>query len=67
MVKFDSYFVMETADEMLQVLEVFETVEDTKEVIVTTVQDDCYMKSPPVASCGPVTKPSEVRLTGPAC
>lgn len=53
--------VMEAGDEVLQVLEVCETVEEIKEVIVTKIEDDSVTNLPPVASSGPGTKPSQVR------
>ena len=52
--------VMEVADLVLQVFEVYEAVEETKEVIVTTIEEDSNTNSTPVASCGPGTKPSQV-------
>ncbi|XP_044044173.1 vang-like protein 1 isoform X3 [Siniperca chuatsi] len=51
--------VMEAGDEVLQVLEVCETLEEIKEVIVTTIEEDSNTNSPPVASCGPGTKTSQ--------
>lgn len=57
--------VMEVGEEVLQVLEVCETVEEIKEVIVTTIEEDTNTNAPPVASSGPGTKPSQVRLTCP--
>ncbi|GLD64862.1 vang-like protein 1 isoform X3 [Lates japonicus] len=51
--------VMEAGEEMLQVLEVCETVEEIKEVIVTTIEEDTNTNAPPVASSGPGTKPSQ--------
>lgn len=58
--------VMEAGDEVLQVLEVCETVEEIKEVIVTTIEDDSIANLPPVASSGSGTKPSQVRWRDPA-
>lgn len=52
---------MEAADEVLQVLDVCEAIEETREVIVTTIEEDPIRNSPPVASCGAGTKPSQVR------
>lgn len=57
--------VMEAGDEVLQVLEVCEAIEEIKEVIVTTVEEDSTTNSPLVASSGPGTKPSQVRPRGP--
>nr|XP_040034838.1 vang-like protein 1 isoform X3 [Gasterosteus aculeatus aculeatus] len=50
---------MEAADEVLQVLDVCEAIEETREVIVTTIEEDPIRNSPPVASCGAGTKPSQ--------
>ena len=55
---------MEAAEEVLQVLELGEFAEEIKEVIITTVEEDSN-NSPPVASSGPGTKTSQVRLSGP--
>ncbi len=56
-----SLTVMEAGQEVLQVLEVCETVEEIKEVIVTTTEDDPVTNLPPVASSGPETKSSQVK------
>lgn len=56
--------VMEAGDEVLQVLEVCENVKEIKEVIVTTIEEDSNTNSPPVASSGPGSKPSQVRQRG---
>lgn len=68
--------VMEAGDEVLhsppamemgdvfQVLEVCETVEEIREVIVTTIEEDSNTNSPPVTSSGAGTKPSQVRQRG---
>ena len=56
---------MEAGDEVLQVLEVCEAVEEIKEVIVTTTEEDSNTNSPPAVSCGPGTKTSQVGLTSP--
>ena len=60
-----SLTVMEPGDEVLQILEVLETTEEIKEVIVTNIEEDCNIKPPPVASSGSGTKPSQVRLRDP--
>lgn len=57
--------VMEAGDEVLQVLEDCEALEEIKEVIVTTTEENSNSNSPPVASCGAGTKPSQVRQRGP--
>ena len=49
-------------EEVLQVLEVCQTIEEFREVIVTTIEEDSN-DSPPVASSGTGTKPSQVKLT----
>lgn len=59
--------VMEAGDVVFQVLEVCETVEEIREVIVTTIEEDSNTNSPTVASSGPATKPSQVRLRGLTC
>ncbi|KAA8579522.1 hypothetical protein FQN60_006615 [Etheostoma spectabile] len=51
--------VMEAGDEVLQMLEICETIEEIKEVIVTTIEEDSNTNSPPVSSSGPGTKPSQ--------
>ncbi|XP_051283968.1 vang-like protein 1 isoform X1 [Dicentrarchus labrax] len=50
--------VMEMGD-VFQVLEVCETVEEIREVIVTTIEEDSNTNSPPVTSSGAGTKPSQ--------
>lgn len=57
--------VIEVGDEVLQVLEVCDSVEEIKEVIVTTIEGDSNTNLLPVASSGPATKPSQVRQRGP--
>lgn len=59
--------VMEAGDEVLQVLEICETIEEIKEVIVTTVEEDSNTNSPPASGSGPGTKPSQVGQKGPTC
>lgn len=49
--------VMEEGDEVLQVLEVGEAVEEVKEVIVSTIEEEIRRSSPPNS------KTSQVRLT----
>lgn len=56
--------VMEAGEEVLQVLEVCDTAEEVKEVIVTTI-DGSNTGSLPAACSGPATKPSQVRRSGP--
>lgn len=57
---------MEAGDEVLQVLEICETVEEIKEVIVTTIEGNSNntFSHPVVTSSGPGTKPSQVRPRG---
>jgi len=57
--------VMEAGEEVLQVLEVWEAIEEIKEVVVATIEEDSNTNSPPVASCGLGTKTSQVRMTTP--
>ncbi|XP_065807776.1 vang-like protein 1 isoform X3 [Labrus bergylta] len=52
--------VMEAGEEeVLQVLEVCEDIEETMEVIVTTIEEDFITNIPPVASSGPGTQTSQ--------
>lgn len=55
--------VIEAGEEVLQVLEVCDTAEEVKEVIVTTI--DSNTGSLPAACSGPATNPSQVRRNGP--
>lgn len=56
--------VIEAGDEVLQVLEVCDTAEEAKEVIITTT-DHSNAGSLPAACFGPANKPSQVRRNGP--
>ncbi|XP_030010227.1 vang-like protein 1 isoform X3 [Sphaeramia orbicularis] len=55
----ESPTVMEGEEEVLQVLEVCETIEEIKELIVTTIEEDPKINPPPVVSAGPAPKPSQ--------
>ncbi|KAI3365806.1 hypothetical protein L3Q82_000805 [Scortum barcoo] len=54
--------VMEAVDEVLQVLEVCTTVEEVKEVIVTTAEEDSSTNLLSATSSGPGTKTSQSML-----